>query len=152
MSFRYTRTGPAICHHCREHLGSESETIEGQVVGVNAAEVSEVAKSVLGTVKETSKVVGNLRRSPWVSGSFYMAAFIIVGIVIMAASRLVPALLVPVVIIGTILGASVLGAFQLRQDASLSEKNFLQLMGMVFSYVPLIGQRKAKTQPKRSAK
>ncbi|WP_227984980.1 hypothetical protein [Nocardia spumae] len=76
------------------------------------------------------------RKSPWVSGSFYLAATLILLIVLLAIARLAPVWTVPVVIAGAVLLMSVVGAFQLRQDDALSEYGFLTLMIAALGKVP----------------
>jgi len=77
-------------------------------------------------------------RNPWVSGSFYLAAMVIVVTLFLVAAKTVHFVVLPIVIIGALLIVSIIGAFQLRQDESLSEKNFLTLMFLTFKQFPFI--------------
>jgi hypothetical protein len=52
----------------------------------------------------------------------------------------------PVIAIASILGVSVIGALQLRNDARLREKSFLELMRLTFSYLPILGKRENREQ------
>jgi internalin A len=71
---------------------------------------------------------------------FWLFAAVIVMALLGALSNLVswPAFIL-ILIAGPVL-LSILGAFSLRQNKQLSEKNFVQLMGMTFEQLPLIGQ------------
>lgn len=112
---------------------------EVEVSGEKAEEVETVARSLAG---DMSKRGHSMRQSaPWISGSFYLAALLIVATVFLVIARSVPALVLPVVILGSILAVSIVGAFQLRQDERLSQRNFLDLMLMVFRQVPLLSKR-----------
>lgn len=84
------------------------------------------------TRKEKAKAAKN--HNPWVSGSFYLAAFLIVAALLLVAANTIPSWALPIVVIGALLAVSIIGAFQLRQDEGLSQKNFLELM-MVFRFM-----------------
>lgn len=75
---------------------------------------------------------------PWISGSFYLVAIVIIMAVIAAIIKYVSWYAVPVVIIGVMLFIAVIGAFQLRQEDKLSQENFLELMRDIFKQLPLI--------------
>jgi internalin A len=74
--------------------------------------------------------------NPWMSGSFYVMAFVVVvaaliGCVVVLSRENVSAAamtLVPVIVIAALLAVGVIGAVQLRNDDRLSEKSFLQLI------------------------
>jgi H+/Cl- antiporter ClcA len=91
-------------------------------------------------------------RSPWVTGSFYLAALAIVVSLLLPISKVVTPILVPLVIIGALFGVSVVGAFQLRHDHSLDEKTFLSLMALTFKHLPLVGKAFETHQTKKSDK
>lgn len=78
--------------------------------------------------------------NPWISGSFYLVAFVIVVVLLMVVANTLPLWALPIVIIGALLAISIIGAFQLRQDERLSQKNFLELMLMTFKRLPLISR------------
>ena len=84
------------------------------------------------------------KRSPWLSGSFYLAAFVIVVILLIIVFDRVGLIGLPFVIIGALLLVSVLGALQLRQDKSLSEESFLKLMLAVYKQLPLLLRQNGK--------
>jgi hypothetical protein len=78
-----------------------------------------------------------LRRSPWFSGSFYLATalLLLTGLTIVAGT--VSALAFPLVVAGTFAGLTVVGAFQLKNDNRLSEQSFLQLIDLAMRRVLL---------------
>ncbi|WP_067668532.1 hypothetical protein [Nocardia miyunensis] len=81
------------------------------------------------------------RRSPWLSGSFYLVAALVILSVLLVIARLTPVWTVPVVVVGGVLLLSVVGAFQLRQDDALSEEGFLTLMISVLGKLPAMLRR-----------
>ena len=68
------------------------------------------------------------RRGPWLSGSFYLIAMLVIGVLVVFAARLVHPAALPVVILGAVFAVSVVGIFQLVQDGALSEKTFSNLL------------------------
>lgn len=81
-------------------------------------------------------------RNPWISGSFYLAAVVIIITLFLVSARTVHILALPVIIVAAILAVSIIGAYQLRQDRSLSEENFLRLMLLVFRQLPFLRSKK----------
>jgi hypothetical protein len=80
-----------------------------------------------------------IRHNPWISGSFYLFAFLSILVALrIVFGQLSPWLLAPTVF-GSLLGVTVVGAFQLRNDDQLREKPFLQLMSLSLRSLPLIG-------------
>ncbi|MCU0502561.1 MAG: hypothetical protein MUC51_12505 [Anaerolineae bacterium] len=71
------------------------------------------------------------RRGPWLSGSFYLVAMLVIGALVVIAARLVHPAALPVVILGAVLAVSVVGILQLVQDGKLSERTFASLLGYV---------------------
>jgi Ca2+/Na+ antiporter len=84
-------------------------------------------------------------RSPWISGSFFLACIVIVGAMFLVMSRTVNPIVLPLVLIASILGVAVVGAFQLRNDERLSQKSFLALMTLTFKYLPFLRRRNSNT-------
>lgn len=78
--------------------------------------------------------------SPWVSGLFYLSAFIVIAAVFTAVGRLLTPWALPAIIVGTILTLSVVGALQLKQDSGLTEKSFLTLMGKAIRNLPFLAK------------
>ena len=68
------------------------------------------------------------RRGPWLSGSFYLVAMLVIGALVVLAARLVHPAALPVVILGAVFAVSVVGIFQLVQDGALSERSFSNLL------------------------
>ncbi|MGB6688454.1 MAG: hypothetical protein WBE76_11480 [Terracidiphilus sp.] len=83
-------------------------------------------------------------RNPWISGSFYLAAFAIVLAILLAAARTIPLWALPIVIAGALCAVSVIGALQLKQDRGISDKSFLALMGLAFKQVPFLARMSRK--------
>ncbi|MCE1189749.1 MAG: hypothetical protein LWX56_11490 [Ignavibacteria bacterium] len=79
--------------------------------------------------------------NPWLTGSFYILLFLIIMATLLTANSIIAWYMWPVVIISLLLIFSTIGAFQLRADEKLQEKNFLQLMGLTFKYIPLLRAR-----------
>lgn len=91
--------------------------------------------------KESStekELAPNSRQSPWVSGSFYIFAVVIVMTVIAVISKSVPWYALVIVLIGGLLAVVIVGAFQLRNDEALSEENFIDLMERSLKRLPLL--------------
>jgi VIT1/CCC1 family predicted Fe2+/Mn2+ transporter len=91
--------------------------------------------------KETltdKELATNNRQSPWVSGSFYIFAVIIVMTVIAVISKSTPWYSLVIVLIGGLLAVVIVGAFQLRNDEALSEENFIDLMERSLKRLPLL--------------
>lgn len=121
------------CSNCAAIITYGEVTLK--VEGSNASEVLQVANKLSEKVVMTKKQKKN---NPWISGSFYLAGAIIIGVLFLVMARTVDIIVLPLVIIGTLLLVSIIGAFQLRQDESLSQKNFLSLMLLVFRQIPFI--------------
>ena len=94
-------------------------------------------EDVLHAYAEVRREEQLLRQSPWVSGSFYMALFLVVVSALLVIARLLPIWAVPMVAVGGVLGTSVLGAFQLRHDEKLTERGFLRLMLVAVRKLPM---------------
>jgi len=88
------------------------------------------------------------RSDPRLSGSFYLASFVIVFLSLVVAAAVLPLLALPIVIIGAILAVSVIGALQLRQDKRLSDKSFLSLMKLTFEQFPFLTKSSPRDQGK----
>ncbi len=94
-------------------------------------------------------------QSPWLSGSFYLFAFVMVIAASAAVAYALSWIAVPAVLVTGALGVSVVGAFQLRHDYRLKEKNFLDLMGETYRQLPFIrdgGARSSLGAAKPTAK
>jgi hypothetical protein len=79
--------------------------------------------------------------NPWKSGSFYLVAFVVILAILGIIAANLPWYAVGTVIVGGVIALSIVGAFQLRQDAMLSEENFLKLMIETFKRLPLLTQK-----------
>lgn len=83
-------------------------------------------------------------RNPWTSGSFYLAAAVVLAGLMAVIANTIPLWTFPIVVIASVTLLSVVGAFQLRQDERLSERSFLELMTMSFTNLPALLR---KSQP-----
>jgi hypothetical protein len=82
--------------------------------------------------------------SPWISGSFYLAVFLVIIAALAVVGHVIPIIALPAIIIGGIIALAVIGAFQMRQDEKLSQENFLKLMTLSLKYLPWIRRREEK--------
>ncbi|MFB9686099.1 hypothetical protein [Amycolatopsis plumensis] len=88
------------------------------------------------------------QRSPWISGSFYLAVFLAIVAILLVAGRVLSIWVVPVIVVGGLLGVSVVGALQLRHDDRLSERGFLKLMVVAVGRLPAtLVRRPSPVQP-----
>lgn len=110
-----------------------------KVEGSNADEVKHVLESLMEKLGQ--QTASNIARSSWVSGSFYLSAIVILIALFLVVAKTVNFVVLPIVIIGGLLAVSLLGALQLRMDANLSEKNFIELMAFTLKQLPLICKR-----------
>ncbi|MFQ6029094.1 MAG: COR domain-containing protein, partial [Dehalococcoidia bacterium] len=83
---------------------------------------------------------GHQARNPWVSGSFYLFAVVILTGLVVGVSLLFSPYFLAAIIVPVVLLLMIVGAFQLRQDERLSDQSFLKLMGMSLEKLPLIGK------------
>jgi hypothetical protein len=130
-------SGATFCPRCGAVMRNAEWEI--QVSGINANEVQSVSEALLNNMskKEKSPFV----RNPWISGSFYLATAVVLIVLLLVVARSVDLLILPVVIVGAMLTIAIIGAFQLRQDKSLSEKNFLSLMFLTFTQLPFLRKK-----------
>jgi Flp pilus assembly protein TadB len=106
------------------------------VSGNNAEEVASVTERL--AKQAIARGQAAQMRSPWVSGSFYLAAAIVIVVLLLVVGRVLTFWALPVVVVGALLLVMIVGAYQMRQDARLSEKGFLQLMADVLKRLPLV--------------
>jgi ribosomal protein L37AE/L43A len=104
-----------------------------RVHGTDAAEVERVSKALLADVHAQKRPP-----TPWASGSFYLAAAIVLLASVLVATRVVPVLVLPPLIIAAVVLLAVIGGFQLRHDERLSDKSFLSLMALSFRALPWV--------------
>ncbi len=81
------------------------------------------------------------KNSPWISGSFYLFAAVVVLAVLGVISTAIPWYALIPVIIGGLLFVTTLGAFQLRSDEGLTEKSFMSLMLETLRRIVLLKDR-----------
>jgi hypothetical protein len=71
------------------------------------------------------------KNNPWTAGSFYLVAYAIIVIGLLAIVKFVPGLAIAPAFIALILLVIVIGALQLKNDDRLKEKSFVELMKLV---------------------
>jgi len=84
-----------------------------------------------------------LRRSPWFSGSFYLAAAVILLTALTIVAGNTKPLAFPVVVVASFAGVTLIGALQLFNDNRLSEQNFMLLIDLSLKRVllPLVKKK-----------
>jgi hypothetical protein len=124
---------------------SQALRISGKLVEDLLSQPEElVTPAVLDRITDARRRVDEQRRaaespkSPWATGSFYLAALLVVGILFLVMAKTVSAWVLPIVLIASMLAVSIIGALQLKNDARLSEKSFLALMGLAIKSLPLL--------------
>ena len=128
-------TSGALCSSCY----SLADPVTIRVEGVDAEEVSRVTRDLLKDFAIQHEV--RKLRSPWVSGTFYLAAVIVVIALLLVVTTVAPAWALPLVIIGAVLLVAVVGALQLRQDDQLSDEGFVKLMSETLRRLPVVWSR-----------
>lgn len=86
------------------------------------------------------------RTNPWVSGSFYLIAYIVIVGTLVASSVFVPLFALPLILIASVLAMAAVGAFQLRNDNRLRERGFLELMMAVLKRLVLLRRESATSE------
>ncbi|MFG2235104.1 hypothetical protein ACGFNX_34800 [Streptomyces sp. NPDC048723] len=109
----------------------------GRVRQISGSNVEDVLRAHKEVAQQTTGGQGG----PWLSGSFYLFALVVITTVTVGASRFAPAWTVPLVLVVSLLGVGTVGAFQLRHDDRLSERRFGELMKMTFLNIPAILRR-----------
>jgi hypothetical protein len=69
-----------------------------------------------------------------------------VASMILAFGRILSIWWIPVATLSTILAVTVIAALQLRHDDRLTQANFLKLMRLAFSQIPLLGKLVPRTK------
>jgi hypothetical protein len=124
------------CYVEGEQPGGKRAVI--RVSGVNADEVQRVSQALL---KDEREAYANARVGPWASGSFYLLAILLTLALLGVLASGVRVWMLPVLVVGGVLGLSVIGGLQLRQDGALSERGFIELMGLTLRQLPVVRHR-----------
>jgi len=82
----------------------------------------------------------NYQRNPWISGSFYLLAVVVIVLSLAVLSRMVNPWMLPSVLIAGLLVLVVVGALQLRNDEVLKDEAFSRLMLETLRRLPLLGR------------
>ena len=125
----------------KNQLLEAEQSLEFATQKVKDAEASYLAVGGVLPKKETLSDKGvdkKSRQSPWISGSFYIFAIVILMTVIAVISANVPWYALAIVIIGGLIAIAIIGALQLRHDEALSEDNFIELMEKSLKRLPLL--------------
>ena len=120
-------------------VGSLDHIHDPVAVGNDIAQQENGMKGVEPAHRPTlSPPPGTEHANPWISGSFYLVAAVVIMAVIAVIIKNIPWYAIPVVIIGGVIFIAVIGALQLRQDKRLSEDSFLTLVRETFKQLPLL--------------
>jgi hypothetical protein len=122
------------CSWCGASLRTKGWEIE--VHGNKSEDVQKVAQSLVETTSRRRNT--SYQKNPWISGSFYLAAMVVLVTLFLIVAKSLSISVLPIVIVGSLISVSIVGAFQLRHDKSLSEKNFLSLMLLTFKQIPFM--------------
>ncbi len=98
-------------------------------------------EDVLRAHRESARQTGPQHRGPWLSGSFYLIAFIAITATTITAGSLAPPRTVPIVVASSLLGVGTVGALQLRHDDRLSERRLVELIKLTFLNLPALLRR-----------
>jgi len=113
-------------------------SVGGSVYSVQGEDADEVERvfSQIVAKQGLSTPPSQARPNPWISGSFYLAAVLVIAFVLLVIAKILPTWAVPPLIAGIVILVSVVGLFQLRQDDSLSEEGFVSLIVQFWKQLP----------------
>lgn len=131
----------AFCSRCGALISLGDVRIE--VHGQDASEVGDVARLLTSDAVQR-RDAGRLR-SPWLSGTFYLAVVVVAAVLLLVVGSVLPLWALPIVVVGVALFLSMVGALQLRQDDRLSELGFIRLMGDALKLLPLAFGRRGRS-------
>lgn len=107
----------------------------------SAGGVNNPTAELTGTAsREQSKTVDAARPNPWVSGSFYLFAMVVLLGCLTATAKILNSWILPLIFLGVLLLVITVGVLQLRNDDKIQDKTFLTLMKLVFQKMPLLGK------------
>ncbi|MEQ6118670.1 hypothetical protein [Reichenbachiella sp. MALMAid0571] len=118
----------------------ESVYCDTRDMAVNLLDVENIAERLedyIGKKKPEMK-----KNNPWLSGSFYLIATIVVISGLGVLSNTVEWYLFPIVLIGGILIVGIVGVLQLKNDERISDKSFVSLIKETYKRLPLLNQIK----------
>lgn len=117
-----------------EKMGESSIVLPKLLKRVNVKEVLALVDSDNKNCRDEIITKNN----PWLSGSFYVIAFLIIITALAVLARLISWYIIPLVIIGSLLTFTVIGAMQLRNDNQLKDENFYKLIIEFFKRLALL--------------
>ena len=126
--------GVAHCTFCNA-TGVLPDGTKFEVRGHRARDVERVFRR---SVKDAYKRNDSRWLSPWISGSFYLVALLLIVAMLGVVADVAPIWVLPGVVVGGLLGLSMIGALQLRHDGHLDEQGFLRLMWLTLHQLPLV--------------
>lgn len=125
-------TGASI-DEARRHAREALASLEDGTAAIQAAR-NEVIVALPGgstrLLSEERTATEILRRSPWFSGSFYLAAALLLLTALTIVAGNVEPYALPLVIAGTYAGLTIIAAFQLSNDGRLSEAGLLRILDL----------------------
>jgi Flp pilus assembly protein TadB len=134
-------------HVFRQQRRPEGISIQGNVGQVvyqstneSTGVVQQAGKNLSAAREQGPTSVPAPRQSPWVSGAFYLFAFVVVMAVLAALANFVELYVLPVVIVSGVLLVLLVGVLQLKHDNHLSDASFTQSLKLIVEQLPLIGR------------
>ena len=118
----------------------ESIYCDTRDMAVNLLDIENIAERLddfIGKKKPKMK-----KNNPWLSGSFYLIAVIVILSGLGVLSNTVVWYLFPIVLIAGILIVGLVGILQLRNDDRMSDKSFASLLKETYRRLPLLSQIK----------
>jgi hypothetical protein len=79
--------------------------------------------------------------NPWISGSFFLAAMVVMIVLLAVMSRVVNPFVLPLTLVAAPLFVITIGVLQLKNDERLKDKNFMELIVLVMKSLPLLRGR-----------
>lgn len=128
-----------FCQSCGALINFDGRRASISVRGHDAGEVAAVSGQLARDIvarREAARL-----RSPWISGSFYLAVAVVVVAMLLVVARVLSIWALPAVLVAALLLVMAVGAYQLRQDDRLTERGFLALMTDVLKTLPLVAKR-----------
>jgi internalin A len=118
-------------------LGEKSQVIFNAPIQDLTVQITESGANVMKKEKQQER--GEVEvKSAWANGSFYLFAFAVVVAGLGVLARSIPVYVLPLVLIAALLFVPLIGVLQLKQDARLGEKPFLEILKLVIRQLPLL--------------
>jgi YesN/AraC family two-component response regulator len=99
------------------------------------------------TKRDKSQFSNNRNENnPWVAGSFYLFAIFVVFCVLLVILKTISVRVFPILVVSSLIIFMLIGLFQLRNDETLSDKTFTELIKLTFRQIPLIRKKRNKKE------